>query len=154
MDSLGRSKVNTKDVPVQRVGPLIVAILAITMVAFIAYISMSEILYDNDTWFLLNTGRDIVAHGVPHEEQFGMFTGVRYIAQQWLYAYLLWGVYDMFGALGPVILMYLLWVGILLISLQLIKGGQRSIGRDFGDAAKLNTAYLLAAFTEIGRAHV
>ena len=147
MDSLGRSKVNTKDVPVQRVGPLIVAILAITMVAFIAYISMSEILYDNDTWFLLNTGRDIVAHGVPHEEQFGMFTGVRYIAQQWLYAYLLWGVYDMFGALGPVILMYLLWVGILLISLQLIKGGQRSIGRDFGDAAKLNTAYLLAAFT-------
>ena len=48
MDSLGRSKVNTKDVPVQRVGPLIVAILAITMVAFIAYISMSEILYDKD----------------------------------------------------------------------------------------------------------
>ena len=49
MDSLGRSKVNTKDVPVQRVGPLIVAILAITMVAVIVYISMSEVLYDNDT---------------------------------------------------------------------------------------------------------
>ena len=48
MDSLGRSKVNTKDVPVQRVGPLIVAILAITMVAFIAYISMSCLLYTSD----------------------------------------------------------------------------------------------------------
>lgn len=147
MDSLGRSKGNTKDVPVQRVGLLIAAILAITLVAFVIYTYMSEILYDNDTWFLLNTGRDIVAHGVPHEEQFGMFTGVRYIAQQWLYAYLLWGVYDMFGTLGPIIIMYLLWAIILLISLQLIKGGQRIIGCDFGDASKLNTAYLLAAFT-------
>ena len=146
-ENLSKATSTDEDVPVRRVGPLIAGILVVSMIAFVLSAWVSGVLYDNDTWFILNIGRDVFAHGIPHEEQFGMFSGVNYVAQQWLFACLLWGLYDTLGAIGPAMLLYVLWGLVLLVAWQVIKGGHRLAGRPFDDAAKLNTTYALVAFT-------
>ena len=85
-ENLSKATSTDEDVPVRRVGPLIAGILVVSMIAFVLSAWVSGVLYDNDTWFILNIGRDVFAHGIPHEEQFGMFSGVNYVAQQWLFA--------------------------------------------------------------------
>ena len=55
---------------------------------------------DNDYWFLINTGRYILNHGIPTMETFTFHVGLEFIAQQWLTDVIFYLIYDWFDILG------------------------------------------------------
>ncbi|MGM9581099.1 MAG: hypothetical protein ACI3U2_07695 [Anaerovibrio sp.] len=84
--------------------------LATTM--FLGLIGLGNAI-NNDVWFMLNVGRYIEAHGIPHVEPFTIHEGLHLVVQQWLFALALWKLYA-FG--GLTWLVVFTWVaGIVLI---------------------------------------
>ncbi len=68
---------------------------------------------DNDIWFILNGGRYVVEHGIPHTEPFTMHEGMHFVLEQWLTGVLFWEVYE---SSGPVGLLHLVFaVGCILL---------------------------------------
>lgn len=56
---------------------------------------------DNDTWFMLNHGRYILANGLyPEYEPFTVHQGMKFTFQKWLCCILFWLIYSWFGKLG------------------------------------------------------
>lgn len=56
--------------------------------------------YNNDLWFLIATGREILENGIPFENPFALHDGMRMVVQQWLLASELYVVKDAFGMQG------------------------------------------------------
>lgn len=50
--------------------------------------------FDNDGWFLLNSGRYVENYGIPHTEPFTIHEGFHFVMQQWLFALGLWKIYE------------------------------------------------------------
>ena len=48
---------------------------------------------NNDTWFLLNSGRYVLQHGIPTIEPFTLHQNFGFVMQQWLTAVIFWVVY-------------------------------------------------------------
>lgn len=55
---------------------------------------------DNDIWFLLNSGRYVLANGIPHVEPFTIHQGWNFVMQQWLSGVIFWLTYNSFGEIG------------------------------------------------------
>ena len=55
---------------------------------------------DNDIWFLLNSGRYVLANGIPHVEPFTIHQGWNFVMQQWLSGVIFWLTYNSFGEMG------------------------------------------------------
>ena len=55
---------------------------------------------DNDTWFLLNNGRYVFYHGIPHTDPFTIHEGLHYVMQQWLSSLSFFTIYKFFGKYG------------------------------------------------------
>ena len=55
---------------------------------------------DNDLWFLLNNGRYVFNHGIPHIDPFTIHKGLHYVMQQWLSSLCFYSVYRFFGKYG------------------------------------------------------
>ena len=55
---------------------------------------------DNDIWFIMNNGRYVLSNGIPYIEPFTIHQGFSYVMQQWLSAILFYGSYHLFGKLG------------------------------------------------------
>ena len=64
---------------------------------------------DNDIWFILNNGRYVLSHGIPHIDPFTIHEGLHYVMQQWLSSIIFYGVYKIFGKYGLLLLMFLLF---------------------------------------------
>lgn len=58
---------------------------------------------DNDTWFLLNSGRYIMNNGLYTTEPFTIHEGYNFIFQQWLTDVIFWNIYNIFGKIGLVV---------------------------------------------------
>lgn len=56
--------------------------------------------FDNDMWWLLATGREIVNNGIPYTNPWSMHEGLDVVVQQWLAAVILYETYDLFGYFG------------------------------------------------------
>lgn len=50
--------------------------------------------FNNDGWFLLNSGRYVENFGIPHTEPFTIHEGFHFVMQQWLFALGLWKIYE------------------------------------------------------------
>lgn len=50
--------------------------------------------FDNDGWFLLNSGRYVENYGIPHTEPFTIHQGFHFVMQQWLFALGIWKIYE------------------------------------------------------------
>ena len=74
---------------------------------------------DNDTWFLLNHGRYVFEHGIPHIEPFSMHQGLSFVMQQWLSASIFWIVYKYLGEIGLRILIIIIFSLIMFIIYKL-----------------------------------
>lgn len=61
---------------------------------------------DNDIWFLLNSGRYVLQHGIPSIEPFTMHQNFQFVMQQWLSATIFWSLYAKFGAVGILALVF------------------------------------------------
>lgn len=67
---------------------------------------------DNDSWFILNSGRYILQNGFVHTEPFTIHKGMSFVMQQWLSAVTFWSIYSILGEAGlisVVILFYILF---------------------------------------------
>jgi hypothetical protein len=57
-------------------------------------------IFENDTYWLLNTGKYVLYHGIPHTEPFTIHSGLNLIVQQWLTTVVFYAIYQKYGALG------------------------------------------------------
>lgn len=64
---------------------------------------------NNDLWFLLNSGRYVLQHGIPTIEPFTLHQNFSFVMQQWLTAGIFWVVYSKLGAVGILALVFLLY---------------------------------------------
>lgn len=62
---------------------------------------------DNDTWFLLNSGRYVMEHGIPYIEPFSIHKNMEFVMQQWLTDVVFWNVYNKFGENGLYLIIFL-----------------------------------------------
>ena len=56
--------------------------------------------FDNDSWWLINTGEYIVENGVPTIEPFTIHENLTFYAQQWLFDIIIYFIFNAFGFLG------------------------------------------------------
>lgn len=68
------------------------SILFILLIASILLLFTTR--FDNDGWFLLNSGRYVENYGIPHTEPFTIHDGFHFVMQQWLFALGLWKIYE------------------------------------------------------------
>ena len=76
---------------------------------------------DNDIWFLLNSGRYVLQHGIPAIEPFTLHQGFSFLMQQWLSATIFWSIYSKLGALGVLALLFVVYVAIVFVVYQLTR---------------------------------
>lgn len=81
---------------------------------------------NNDIWFLLNSGRYVLQHGIPTIEPFTLHQNFSFVMQQWLSAIIFWAIYSKLGAFGVYALIFLLYCAIVAVICALswhISGG-------------------------------
>ena len=86
--------------------------------------------FQNDTYWLINTGKYIVHHGFPNTEPFTIHQGLNFIVQQWLSTMLFYQSYQMGGAAGVHILIIATCTVILFLIYRLalqLAGGKKLI---------------------------
>ena len=102
---------------------LVMAVVAGAIAIFL--VCHAADLLDNDIWFILATGREVVQHGIPYTNPFALHEGLGIVVQQWVPCVIAYGLYSLGGfvALG---LWTLLLAGLLVLSLyrlgRLLKG--------------------------------
>lgn len=83
---------------------------------------------DNDTWFLLNSGRYVMEHGIPHIEPFSIHENMEFVMQQWLTDVMFWNVYNRFGENGLYLIIFLCYGIIIFLMYKLtMKVSQENI---------------------------
>lgn len=63
--------------------------------------------FNDDIWFLLNSGRYVLENGIPFIEPFTIHKGFEFVMQQWLSACIFWLTYSKLGFAGLKILIML-----------------------------------------------
>lgn len=63
---------------------------------------------DNDFWFIINTGKDILSNGFVGIESFTIHSDFHYMSQQWLTSVLFYYIYNNFSITGMYILLSIL----------------------------------------------
>ena len=53
-----------------------------------------------DTNFIMNIGRHVVEHGIPHVDPFTIHDGIQLVAQQWLSGVIFFEAHELFGVAG------------------------------------------------------
>lgn len=103
--------------------------------------------FDNDMWWLLATGREIVENGIPYTNPWSIHEGLNIVVQQWLAAVILYGVYCAFGFMGLKFLV-VLQGGVLAVVLfgmcRVVSGHRHGSGEVFGFAIAIAFISLLA----------
>ena len=74
---------------------------------------------DNDTWWLLNTGKYIWNNGLFHTDPFTIHEGLHVISQQWLFTIIIWGIYHYLGPKFLFLTMFLYTIAIIILYYKL-----------------------------------
>lgn len=74
---------------------------------------------DNDTWFLLNSGRYVMNNGIPHIEPFTIHENMHFVMQQWLTDVIYWITYDNFGENGLFVIVMICYAIIIFLMYKL-----------------------------------
>lgn len=74
---------------------------------------------DNDTWFLLNSGRYVMNNGIPHIEPFSIHENMEFVMQQWMTDVIFWNIYDRLGEIGLYITIIVCYSIIILLMYKL-----------------------------------
>lgn len=61
-----------------------------------------------DFWFLLAHGRYVLSNGFPHVEFLTIHSGLHFVMQQWASSVLLYSIYQYFGSVGIIFLLFLI----------------------------------------------
>lgn len=79
--------------------PSTYATILLLLTPFLAFLYKNFVL-DNDFWFLINTGKEILKDGFIHVEPFTIHEGLNFIPQQWLTDIIFYIIYDTFDIKG------------------------------------------------------
>ncbi|MDO4182642.1 MAG: hypothetical protein Q4E12_03420 [Coriobacteriia bacterium] len=90
----------------QPVGHGVLVALVAAFAVLLVIIQNAVNAYDNDMWWLLATGKDIVENGIPYTNPFSMHEGLGIVVQQWLAAVILYACYSAFGLAGAQMLVF------------------------------------------------
>ena len=74
---------------------------------------------DNDAYWLIQAGRNLIQNGIPHTDPLSMHEGLHYVMQQWLTAGLFAFLYDAIGAIGILIFVLAIFISIVLVLFRL-----------------------------------
>lgn len=82
--------------------------------------------FDQDGWFLLNSGRYVEQWGIPHVEPFTIHHNFHFVMHQWLFALGLWNLYKFGGMRALIVYAWImsglfLWIYCKLLKLQISK---------------------------------
>lgn len=108
---------------------------ALAVVAFLAVVVASNffgIMWDNDVYFIIATGRDIISNGFTDVEPLTLHDGLDYMAQQWLVCVVDASLYDAAGPLAVIAFHSLAWAvafAAVYRCLVLLSGGRVVISR-------------------------
>lgn len=92
--------------------------------------------FDNDQFFLVATGRDIIKNGISHINNMTWLKGLEIVVQQWLYDVILYVFYDLFGKFSGTIISA---VNLILLFIPLYKTTRlkNNVGKSFFVASVL-----------------
>ncbi len=76
---------------------------------------------DNDTWFLLSSGRYVAEHGLPYTEPLSMHEGFAFVMEQWLFDIGIWRLYELCGFAGLYAFSYVMSAVLLYAFYRLLK---------------------------------
>lgn len=76
-----------------------VMLVAIAVIVAFASVYVTQA-YDNDMWFIISSGREIVEHGIPMTNVFTWLPNLSTVIQQWLPDVLTYLTYANFGVIG------------------------------------------------------
>lgn len=80
---------------------------------------------DNDIWFILNSGRYVLANGIPVVEPFTVHEGLHFVLQQWLTDVLYWEIYRYAGMGGLLCMLHIVGVALIYAYYRLVKSVSR-----------------------------
>lgn len=106
-------QINTKD---NRKKPSF--FLTLLLIGFIVIVGLQAIktTYDNDLWWLLATGREIIQNGFPKTNPWAIHDGMGIIIQQWIPSIILYGFYSL-GDMLAVEIMLVIQIAVLALIL-------------------------------------
>lgn len=81
---------------------------------------LSATCFDNDVWFLIRTGEEIVTNGFPHVDFLTFHENLTLVVQQWLVDVLFFFVYDVGGKNGLYFLTLLVNIYLIFITYHLL----------------------------------
>ena len=81
---------------------------------------LSATCFDNDIWFLVRTGEEILVNGFPHVDFLTFHENLTLVVQQWLVDVLFFFVYDISGKNGLYFLTIFVNIYLILITYQLL----------------------------------
>lgn len=74
---------------------------------------------DNDAYWLIQAGRNLIQDGIPHIDPLSLHEGLHYVMQQWLTAGVFALLYDSVGAIGILLFVLAVFIAIVLVLFQL-----------------------------------
>lgn len=85
-------------------------LLSLLFIYGIVYFSLKAVLttYDNDLWWLLSTGREIVQNGIPYINPWAIHDGMKIVIQQWIPSVVLYYAYSAGGVMAIQLLLCVL----------------------------------------------
>ena len=82
-------------------------LVAVIVLSYVVY-NILHGMYEGDTYFLIDTGREIIKNGdVIRENIWSCVPGMKFVAQQWLYCVIIAFAQDTFGAVGMLIFVFI-----------------------------------------------
>ena len=81
-----------------RQAPLLLLVILLAIAFLTVVVTVDTV--DNDTYWLLALGQDVIENGVPHTDPLSMHSSMAYVSQQWLSAVIFRGTYNAFGLAG------------------------------------------------------
>lgn len=83
-------------------------VLTIILLFPFLYFAISKFELDNDFWFLINTGKEILKKGFITIEPFSIHENFTFMSQQWLSSIIFYFIYDYFDVYGMLVLILLI----------------------------------------------
>jgi hypothetical protein len=74
---------------------------------------------DNDAYWLIQSGRYVLEHGIPVTDPLSMHSGLTFVMQQWLSAVCFASIYDTFGVIGILVMVLIVFIAMALLIQQL-----------------------------------
>ena len=113
----------------ERFGKVLFALAWGALLFMVLYGASINALWDNDIYFIIATGRDIVANGITAVEPLTMHDGLEYIAQQWLVCVVDAVLYDGLGKWAVEAFHVAVWAAALVVLGRLVYelSGKRSL---------------------------